>query len=133
MLVMGINDCTLCNCNPICVAALFLYVWGIIMKFRLACIMAIYDKSSRFSSTYPTTSRSFGQIMNLASINVERFMLSLIFISHLFWSHAQSIGILIMGICLREPAFATGFASLIIIFIPLQYYLSQIFSFIVQR
>eukprot|EP00535_Pseudo-nitzschia_heimii_P006271 CAMPEP_0197193116 /NCGR_PEP_ID=MMETSP1423-20130617/26482_1 /TAXON_ID=476441 /ORGANISM="Pseudo-nitzschia heimii, Strain UNC1101" /LENGTH=1180 /DNA_ID=CAMNT_0042646201 /DNA_START=907 /DNA_END=4452 /DNA_ORIENTATION=+ len=68
--------------------------------------------------------------MNLASNDVERFLLASLFISHLIWSPIQAIAILIVGWIMMGPAFAIGFCLLIFGFVPFQFYLSNRFAFL---
>jgi ATP-binding cassette subfamily C (CFTR/MRP) protein 4 len=67
--------------------------------------------------------------MNLASNDVERFLLAALFINYLFWSPLQSIAILAVGWLSLGPAFAAGFALLVFGFVPFQIYLSRRFAF----
>jgi len=136
---------------------LFFFTWRKGMQIRVACIAAIYDKSLRLasltsmthtsvSSTPPSgsdgstnrattttndaaTPASYGKVMNLASNDVERFLMAALFINYLFWAPLQSIAILIVGWWQMGPAFAAGFALLIGVFIPLQFYLGGTFAF----
>jgi ATP-binding cassette subfamily C (CFTR/MRP) protein 4 len=62
--------------------------------------------------------------MNLASNDVERFLLAALFISHVFWSPIQSIAILVVGWLSLGQAFGAGFALLIFGYVPFQFYLS---------
>jgi len=90
-------------------------------------ISAIYHKSLRLSSTHQDTAASYGKIMNLASNDVERFLLSALFVSYLIWSPLQSLAILYVGWTLVGRAFAAGFALLVFGFVPLQIFLSRRF------
>jgi len=69
-----------------------------------------------------------GQIMNLVSNDVERFMMVTLFASYVIWAPLQSIAILIIGLYLIGPAFAVGIGLLLFVFIPLQGYLSKKFA-----
>jgi len=106
----------------------FLYTWHKGMKLRIAAIAAIYDKTLRLSSTHQEASGTSGSIINLATNDVERFLMAALFINYLFWAPLQSLGVLGVGVWQLGPAFAAGFALLIIVFIPLQFYLSQRFA-----
>lgn len=108
---------------------LFFLTWRKGMQIRVSCIAAIYEKSVRLSSTHQDTSASYGRIMNLASNDVERFLMAALFVNYLFWAPIQSIAILIVGCLLLGPAFAAGFALLILVFIPLQLYLGGMFAY----
>jgi len=107
----------------------FFITWRKGMRIRIAAIGAIYYKSQRLSSTHQDTSASYGQIMNLVSNDVERFLLAALFISYLIWAPLQSLVILYIGWNLMGPAFGAGFALLFFGFIPLQVYLSHKFIF----
>ena len=99
------------------------------MQLRISCVASIYAKALRLSSTHQTTSASTGKIMNLASNDVERFMLAALFMSYLFWSPVQSIAILVVGWMYLGPAFGAGFALLVFGFVPFQFYSSRKFAF----
>jgi ATP-binding cassette subfamily C (CFTR/MRP) protein 4 len=107
----------------------FFVTWRKGMQLRISCVASIYSKSLRLSSTHQETNASTGKIMNLASNDVERFLLAALFINYLFWSPVQSIAILVVGWLSLGPAFAAGFALLIFGFVPFQIYLSRKFAF----
>lgn len=111
----------------------FFFTWRKGMQMRIASIAAIHDKSLRLSSTHQTTSASYGRIMNLASNDVERFLQAALFICHLVWAPLQAIAILIAGCFMLGPAFAAGFGLLVVVFVPLQFYLSGKFAFFRSR
>jgi len=107
----------------------FFVTWRKGMQFRVSAVASIYAKSLRLSSTHQETNASTGKIMNLASNDVERFLLAALFVNYLVWSPLQSIAILIVGWMSLGPAFAAGFALLIFVFVPLQFYLSNRFAY----
>ena len=108
----------------------FFVLWRKAMQFRIACIAAIYDKSLRLSSTQAdTTNNTNGRVLNLASNDVERFFLTCLFISFLWWAPLQCIGIWIAGSFLIGPlAFGSGVAVLVGCLVPLQLFLSRRFA-----
>ncbi|KAL7557087.1 hypothetical protein ACA910_009910 [Epithemia clementina (nom. ined.)] len=108
----------------------FFVLWRKAMQYRIACIAAIYDKTLRLSSTHAvTTTTSAGRILNLASNDVERFFLTCLFISFLWWAPLQSIGIFVAGsVLVGVKAFGSGVAVLLGLFVPLQLYLSRRFA-----
>ena len=108
----------------------FFITWRKGMQLRASCVAAIYQKSLRLSSTHHETNASSGRIMNLASNDVERFLLASLFISHLVWSPLQSCAILVVGWYQIGKAFAVGFILLIFGFVPFQFYLSNRFAFL---
>jgi len=107
----------------------FLVTWRKGMQLRVSCVASIYSKSLRLSSTHHETHASTGKIMNLASNDVERFLLAALFINYLFWSPMQSIAILVVGWRSLGPAFGAGFAFLVFGFVPFQFYLSRKFAY----
>lgn len=108
----------------------FFITWRKGMQLRVSCVATIYQKSLKLSSTHQETNASTGRIMNLASNDVERFLLAALFISHLLWSPIQSFAILVVGCTQIGPAFAIGFVLLIFGFVPFQFYLSNRFAFL---
>ena len=105
----------------------FFFAWRKGMQLRISVVATIYEKALRLSSTHQDTSASYGRIMNLASNDVERFLLAALFVSHLVWAPLQAIAILVVGWTIMGPAFAAGFAFLVV-FVPLQFWLSQRFA-----
>ncbi len=71
--------------------------------------------------------------MNLVSNDVERFMMTTLFISYIIWAPLQAIAILIIGLNLIGPAFAIGIGLLLFISTPLQFYLSKRFAVLRSR
>ncbi len=111
----------------------FFITWRKGMQLRISCVASIYAKSLRLSSTHQETNTSTGKIMNLASNDVERFLLAALFINYLFWSPIQAIVILVVGWFSLGPAFAAGFALLVFGFVPFQFFLSRKFAFFRSR
>jgi ATP-binding cassette subfamily C (CFTR/MRP) protein 4 len=105
----------------------FFCTWHKGMQLRIAAVAAIYNKSLRLSSTNQEAASS-GRVMNLASNDVERFLMAAPFINYLFWAPVQSLAILGVGIQLIGPAFAAGFVLLVVIFVPMQSYLCHLFA-----
>jgi ATP-binding cassette subfamily C (CFTR/MRP) protein 4 len=103
--------------------------WRKGMQMRISCVASIYAKSLRLSSTHQETNASTGKIMNLASNDVERFLLAAMFINYLFWAPLQSTAILVVGWLSLGPSFAAGFALLVFGFVPFQFYLSNRFAY----
>lgn len=106
----------------------FFFTWREGMRMRIACVAAIYEKSLRLSSTHQETSASYGTIMNLASNDVERFIQASLFFNHLIWAPLQALAILAVGLSTIGAAFAAGFGLLVVVFVPLQFYLSKKFA-----
>jgi len=103
----------------------FFITWRKGMQLRIASVAAIYAKTLRLRSTARVEA---GRVMNIASNDVERFLLAALFISYMFWAPAQSIAILILGVKLLGPAFVAGYGLLVCLFVPLQFYLSKRFA-----
>jgi len=108
----------------------FFCTWRKGLQLRASCVATIYDKCLKLSSTHQETHASSGAIMNLASNDVERFLLASLFISYLIWSPLQAIAILIVGWFKMGPAFVVGFCLLLFGFVPFQFYLSNKFAFL---
>ena len=98
------------------------------MQIRIGAVASIFAKSLRLNSVGGGEVASTGQILNLVSNDVERFMMTTLFISYVIWAPLQAIAILIIGIYLIGPAFAVGIGLLLFVFIPLQLYLSKRFA-----
>jgi ABC-type multidrug transport system fused ATPase/permease subunit len=111
----------------------FFCTWRKGMQLRVSCVASIYSKTLKLSSTHQESSASTGKIMNLASNDVERFVMAALFINHLIWSPLQSIAILIVGWDQMGPSFAAGFALLVFGFVPFQFYLSNRFAYFRSR
>jgi ATP-binding cassette, subfamily C (CFTR/MRP), member 4 len=107
---------------------LFFFTWRKGMQIRIACIAAIYDKCTRLPSVSDSSSSSYGHVMNLVSNDVERFLMAALFINYIFWGPILFIAILIVGYLLMGWSFCAGLALLILVFIPLQLYLSYMFA-----
>jgi ATP-binding cassette subfamily C (CFTR/MRP) protein 4 len=125
----------------------FFWTWRRGMQYRISSIAAIYDKSLRLNSTSSViqpspsmgskktdsnstkASATSGQIVNIATNDVERFLLATLFASYLFWAPVQSIAILGLGWWVIGWSFAAGFGILILFFVPLQLWLSKRFAF----
>lgn len=107
---------------------LFFITWRKGMQIRVAGIAAIYDKCFRLSSIRQSSSVSYGKVMNLASNDVERFLMAALFVNYLIWAPIQCVAILIVGYWLLGLAFVAGFCLLILVFIPLQIYLGGMFA-----
>lgn len=119
------------------------------MQYRISAIAAIYDKSLRLQSTSNVdqlstsqrkegskeskTAATSGKVVNIATNDVERFLLATLFASHIFWAPIQSIAILIVGWLVIGWSFAAGFGLLIFFFVPLQFYLSKKFAMLRGR
>ena len=106
----------------------FFYTWRHGMRTRVSCVAMIYDKALRLSSTHQEITASNGKIMNLASNDVERFLMACLFGSFIFWAPTQAMAILVIGCLILGPSFAAGFGLLVFVFVPLQYYLSGRFT-----
>jgi len=111
----------------------FFITWRKAMQYRIAAIAAIYAKALRLKSTAGVRSASTGKVLNIASNDVERFMLATLFISYGFWAPVQSLAILGLGVKLIGASFAAGYGLLVCVFVPLQFYLSKRFATLRSR
>jgi ABC-type multidrug transport system fused ATPase/permease subunit len=107
----------------------FMMTWRKGMQLRIASVANIYAKCLRLSSINQGAAASSGKILNLASNDVERFIMAALFVNSLIWAPLQSFAILGVGIWLLGPAFAAGFALLLLVVVPLQLYLSNRFAY----
>jgi ATP-binding cassette subfamily C (CFTR/MRP) protein 4 len=107
----------------------FMFTWQKGMQMRISSVANIYAKSLKLSSTQQDIAASSGRILNLASNDVERFIMAALFTNHLIWAPTQSLAILGVGIWLMGSAFAVGFGLLMLLVVPLQFYLSQRFAY----
>ena len=96
------------------------------MQLRIASVATIFSKALRLNSLGGNVSP--GQVMNLISNDVERYLVTTLFISYLFWAPIQALGILFVGIYMIGYSFAAGVLLLVIFFVPLQFYLSKKFG-----
>ena len=106
----------------------FFITWRKGLQLRIASVAAVYAKVLRLKSTAGTGAASSGNVINIASNDVERFLLAALFGSYLFWAPVQSLVILAVGLKMIGPAFAAGYGLLALLFVPLQFYLSQRFA-----
>lgn len=112
----------------------FFITWRYGAQTRIGAVAAIFSKSFRLNSIVTHDSKATtGQIMNLVSNDVERFVISPLFVSYIIWAPIQAIAILILGLYTIGPAFAIGIGLLLFIFIPLQVYLSNRFASLRSR
>ncbi len=109
----------------------FFWNWRRGMQYRLSAVAAIYEKSLQLPSL--SSSESKVSILNLASNDVDRFLLASLFAGHLFWAPLQSLAILATGVALMGVAFLAGFVLLLVVFVPLQFYLSRRFASLRQH
>lgn len=122
----------------------FFYTWRRGMQYRIACVAAIYDKSLRLSScasvelgatarrnqkgVSSSSNASSGNVVNIATNDVERFLLATLFASYIWWAPIQSVAILIIGFINVGWSFVAGFGMLCVIFAPLQVWLGNRFA-----
>ena len=133
----------------------FFWTWRKGMQYRISCVAAIYDKSLRLNSMVATeqsvevvgkgkglldkkkgtaassssNGASSGRVVNIATNDVEQFLLATLFASYIFWAPIQSIAILGLGWYVIGWSFAAGFGLLVFLFVPLQLWLSKKFAF----
>lgn len=95
------------------------------MELRIACIAAIYDKSLRLEST---TTESSGKMVNLATNDVERFLLASAFAPYVIWGPLMLVLILVVGWLVIGSSFAVGISFMAFCLAPLQIKLSKKFG-----
>jgi ABC transporter transmembrane region len=96
------------------------------VQLRLGLVAAIYSKAHTLPSA--SSGVSAGQISNLASNDVERYLMATVVGFYLWWGPFESLLILGVGITIIGPAFAAGFGLFMTVLLPLQFYLSQLFA-----
>ena len=106
----------------------FFATWRIGMQYKNASIGLIYKKCLRLRSGHDVS----GPAVNLATNDVERFFLGCIFLPYLLWGPLEAVAVLAVGVNLVGWSFSIGFA-LLVLFVPLQYYLSMRFSSVRSR
>jgi ATP-binding cassette subfamily C (CFTR/MRP) protein 4 len=97
------------------------------MQLRIGAVSAIYNKSLRLSTVGSTKTTTAGELSNLASNDVERFLYASLFISYLFWAPMEAVAVLCVGLHTLGPAFAAGYIVLFT-FVPMQFYLGHKFA-----
>ena len=97
------------------------------MQLRIGAVSAIYNKSLRLVAVGGTKAMSAGEMSNLASNDVERFLYASLFISYMFWAPVEALAVLCVGVTLIGPAFAAGYLVLFA-FVPMQFYLGHRFA-----
>ena len=105
---------------------LYFKTWRKGMQYRISAVAAIYSKSLRLPSVSGQAIPS-GKIVNLATNDVERFLLACVMISYLFWGPVQALAVLGVGLKVIGPAFIAGYAVLLVIVV-LQFYLGRRFA-----
>ena len=98
-------------------------------QYRVGLMAAIYAKTLRIPSIRNSRSdigTSGGHVTNLASNDVERFLLTSIYANLLLASPLEIITILVVGIYTMGPVFCCGYALLLVL-VPLQFWLSRRF------
>ena len=98
-------------------------------QYRVGLMAAIYAKTLRLPSIRNSSSdigTSGGHVTNLASNDVERFLLTSIYANLLLASPLEIMTILVVGIYTIGPVFCCGYALLLVL-VPLQFWLSRRF------
>ncbi|GMI15445.1 hypothetical protein TrVE_jg3537 [Triparma verrucosa] len=105
----------------------FFATWRLSMQYKNAAIAMIYNKCSKLKSDVVSSQNVSGKVVNLATNDVERFTLAVIFLPYLIWGPVECLAVLAIGYSLVGPSFLIGY-TLLLIFVPMQYYLSQRFA-----
>jgi len=95
------------------------------MAMRLGLLAAIYSKALKLSSVGGAISS--GQVVNLASNDVERYLSGSPLMIYFIYAPIEALAVLAAGCSIMGWAFAAGF-GLLLIFIPLQLYLARRFA-----
>ena len=94
------------------------------LQLRVGLVAVLYDKALKLSSNGGGVSA--GKLTNLASNDVERFLIASIPSLHFLVGPIEAILILIVGIYTIGPVFAVGHAVFLVL-VPLQIFLSRKF------
>jgi len=105
----------------------FFMTWRKGLQLKVSMVAAIYSKATRLGAIGSSSNVSSGQVVNLAGSDADRFLMACLFGPYLWWGPIYTIGVLILGIRIVGPSFLAGF-SLLLIFVPLQFYLSYRFA-----
>ncbi|KAL9182261.1 hypothetical protein ACHAXT_012913 [Thalassiosira profunda] len=120
--------CTLIGCGLLflfCKQMQFFITHRKGFTLKVGLLAVIYDKALRLSSV--SRDMSSGQVINLASNDVERYLTGAPTMLYFVYAPIESLAILGTGIAFLGPAFCAGFA-LMLIFVPLQLFLSRKFA-----
>lgn len=101
--------------------------WRTGMQLRIATVATIYAKSLRLSSIGGNKGTTSGELLNLASNDVERFLFASLFLSYLFWAPLEALVVLFVGVDRIGSAFAAGYVVLFT-FVPMQFFLGKRFA-----
>jgi ATP-binding cassette subfamily C (CFTR/MRP) protein 4 len=97
------------------------------MQLRIGAVAAIYTKSLKLVAVGGSKTSSAGEMSNLASNDVDRFLYASLFINYLFWAPLEALAVLFVGISRLGPAFAAGYVVLFT-FVPMQFFIGNRFA-----
>ena len=97
------------------------------MTMRLGLLASIYSKALKLSSIGGTNNISSGQVVNLASNDVERYLSGSPLMIYFIYAPIEALAILAAGCSIMGWSFAAGF-GLLLVFIPLQLFLARRFA-----
>lgn len=104
----------------------FFRAWTLGMQLRASCTAAIYDKILRLRIG-AISNLTAGKIVNMATTDVERFLMSGIFWVYLWEAPLESLAVLIVGVKEVGYSFVVAMALLLLL-IPLQGEFSRRFA-----
>ena len=98
------------------------------MTMRLGLLASVYSKTLKLSSIGGTNRNiSSGQVINLASNDVERYLSGSPLMIYFIYAPIEALAILAAGCSIMGWPFAAGF-GLLLVFIPLQLFLARRFA-----
>jgi ATP-binding cassette subfamily C (CFTR/MRP) protein 4 len=97
------------------------------LQIRIAIVAKLYEKTLQLYSTGSCDSISTGKLTNLASNDVERFLLASIPSLYLIVGPLEAVVILYVGIQIIGPVFAVGLI-LFVFLVPVQFFLGKRFT-----
>lgn len=100
-------------------------------QYRAGLIATIYAKTLRLPSRNGDTTS--GRLTNLASNDVERFALTAIYTNLLLAAPVEIATIFVVGILVMGPIFCFGYALLVLVLVPLQFWLGRRFVYLRRK
>ena len=90
-------------------------------------VASIYRKYLHFGSFGSIKTTLLGQVMNIASNDINRFFIASFAVPYLLWVPLEAITMLLVGLQIFVPAFVAGYV-LLFVFIPPLFYLRKRFG-----
>ena len=105
----------------------YFLTWRKGSQLKQGSIGLIFRKVLKLSFGATNEASSGGKVINLATNDVERYMLASIFLPYLFYGPLEAVVVLFVGVKYVGKSFLAGWCVLIF-FVPFQYWLSKKFA-----